>query len=37
MQTDLVAVEVLHADTQKNGQMNSHAEPNSQLFNYCYK
>jgi len=34
VQTDLVAVEVLYKDTQKNGQMDSHAEPNSQFFNY---
>lgn len=34
MQTDLVAVEVLYTDTQENGQMDSHAEPNSQVFNY---
>jgi len=34
MQTDLVAVEVLNAETQNNGQMDSHAEPKSQFFNY---
>ena len=35
MQTDMVAAEVLYADTQKNGQMDSHAEPKSQFFD-CF-
>jgi hypothetical protein len=35
MQIDLVAVKALYADTQKNGQVDSNAEPNSQFFN-CF-